>query len=473
MQHFLQSFFGSPSFTLQALPKAGSDRAYYRVHFEGQSYIVCASNHIRENECFLYFTEFFHHRHIPVPQIIHIDTSKTMYIVEDVGNTSLLDIVLQEGHTENVKTLYKKSLQQVVNMQTVAGSALDYTRCVGAKQFDDKAVLADLNYFKYYFLDVQQVIYNKADLQEEWKLLSETIGGSNPLTFMYRDFQGRNIFIQKNEPYFIDYQGGMQGPPQYDVASLLWQAKAALPVEWKHELYSYYKQSLGEKINIHHAEFDQQYIRIVLVRLLQVMGAYGLRGWIEKRPHFLSSIAFGLESIKQWLLQYSLQEYPVLMHVLHQITQQDFMQKCTIPLPMQQEKTLNIRVQSFSYKKGIPPDESGNGGGFVFDCRGILNPGRFDAYKPLTGRDKEVIDFLESKTNVHTFLHHAKQMVDINVSDYLKRGFDHLMISFGCTGGQHRSVFCADQMANYLREKQGVHVTIRHIEQEAKNWVNG
>jgi hypothetical protein len=288
---------------------------------------------------------------------------------------------------------------------------------------------------------------------------------------MFRDFQGRNILIDHQQPYFIDYQGGMKGPLQYDVASLLWQAKANLPMAWRKELYVYYKNELKQYIVVHDVQFDVDNSQLLLVRLVQVLGAYGLRGLIEKRSHFLSSIPQGLQNIEAWMTTYNLPNYPVLTYVLQQITTEEFINKYT-NVKATTDTKLTIRVNSFSYKKGIPQDASGNGGGFVFDCRGVLNPGRFEEYKKLTGRDKPVIDFLESKTRIHDFLAAAKQAVEISVDDYLARGFEHLMISFGCTGGQHRSVYSADAMAKHLKEKYNLDAIVTHVEQEAKAWVN-
>jgi Predicted P-loop-containing kinase len=288
--------------------------------------------------------------------------------------------------------------------------------------------------------------------------------------FMYRDFQGRNILINENNICLIDYQGAMYGPLPYDIASLLWQAKAQLPKAWKNDLYSYYKNQIRKYITLDELALDNVYEKIVLLRLLQVLGAYGLKGIIQQKKHFLSSIHQGIQNIKQWLETYSIKSYPTLYQLLLDVIKLEthYVQTSTSFT----NKKLKVRVFSFSYKQGIPEDVSGNGGGFVFDCRGILNPGRFDEYKQLTGRDEAVKHFLETQTQIHPFLQAAKQAVDISVQDYLQRDFEHLMISFGCTGGQHRSVYCADAMAEYLTKQYGIPVTVTHVEQERKNWIN-
>lgn len=472
MHHYLETYFGKEHISsIEPLAKAGSDRKYYRVTANDQTFIACESLNIAENETFFYFSEFFKQHQIPVPVILHISEDRTHYIQEDLGNMSLLERVISDGHTEQVKKLYESAIHSLVNMQLVGGKDLDFTKCYAAASFDKQAILADLNYFKYYFLDPHNIQYNKPTLNLEFDQLAEQIGRKENAYFMYRDFQGRNIMVKDDTPYFIDYQGGMKGPLQYDIASLLWQAKAQLPSGWKKELYLYYKQELSKQVPIEEATFDDEYSMIVLVRLLQVLGAYGLRGIIEQRTHFLSSIPAGLSNLCEWLNQFSLQHYPELNKVLNKMLNEIQVEKYLFPTAGSDNK-LKVVVQSFSYKKGLPDDESGNGGGFVFDCRGILNPGRFEEYKKLTGRDQPVKDFLESKTRVHEFLKHAMAAVDISIEDYLNRGFEHLMISFGCTGGQHRSVYCTDAMAKHLNEKYHLEASVRHLVQDAKDWKN-
>ena len=472
MQQYLAQYFGKEHIqAVESLPQAGSNRIYYRVFSDGNTFIACESSNTNENETFFYFTEYFKQHGSPVPQLLHISPDRTKYIQEDVGTQSLLDIVLSEGYTEAVKQLYKKSLSALVNMQLTGGLALDFDRCYASSSFDKNAVLADLNYFKYFFLDLHKIDYNKSKLMADFEKLSTSIGQVGPLYFMYRDFQGRNIIIKDNEPYFIDYQGGMKGPLQYDIASLLWQAKAQLPVEWKTELYAHYKTELRSKMPVDEQTFDDAYSSIVLVRLLQVLGSYGLRGIIERRAHFLSSIPLGLANVNEWRSTFLLEGYDELTFVLAAMNELITQYQISADKKHAENK-LTILVQSFSYKQGIPIDPSGNGGGYVFDCRGILNPGRFDEYKKSTGRDQSVIDFLESKTRVHDFLQHVKGVIDISVDDYLHRGFENLMISFGCTGGQHRSVYCTDAIAKHLKEKYGIEATVRHIVQDAKDWVN-
>ena len=474
LHSFIQNYFKKENITsIQDLAQAGSDRQYARVSLNNhETFIACLNSLVAENESFFYFTNIFLNKNIHVPKIIHIDESRKMYLLEDLGNENLLNFTLKAKEEETIEKMYQKSLFGLVNMQIDAGKEIDYQNCFSSKIFDKQAVTADLNYFKYYFLDVHSIEYNKAELNAEFDLFANEIATIPNHFFMFRDFQGRNIMLKNNEPYFIDYQGGMQGPLQYDVASLLWQAKANLSFEMKEKLFAYYIQILKNKIHINDSQFTLHYQQIVLLRLLQVLGAYGLRGIIEKRQHFLSSIPFALQNIETWQKNYihALENFPTLKHVLLQLSTENI--KNTYKQNEMKNDTLTILVQSFSYKIGIPPDESGNGGGFMFDCRGILNPGRFDEYKKSTGRDQSVIEFLETKTKVHQFLQGVKEVIHISIEDYMARGFAHLQISFGCTGGQHRSVYCTDYIAKYIQEKYGVKVVVKHLIQDEKNWIN-
>ncbi len=277
-----------------------------------------------------------------------------------------------------------------------------------------------------------------------------------------------------NAVHFIDYQGGMKGAPQYDVASMLWQARANLPDEWKNNLLEDYMASFenitGQSIdkNI----FRSQYHGYVLIRLLQVLGAYGFRGLFERKAQFLTSIPLALNNLKDFLKNQSLGiSVPEFRKVLDMCLADEVIQQFT-PTQATEDTPLVVKICSFSYRKQLPEDNSGNGGGFLFDCRGILNPGRVDSMKTQTGRDKEVKDFLEQQTKMPEFLNSAMDVVDITVEEYIKRGFESLLVGFGCTGGQHRSVYAADAMARHLKNKFKVKIELKHIVQEEKNWQN-
>jgi aminoglycoside/choline kinase family phosphotransferase len=451
------------------LQQAGSDRIYYRIETNNQSYICCYSLHIAESKQFINFTNHFKEIGILVPNVIATNEDCSMYLLDDLGPTCLLDIVLQEGESNRVRSLYQQCIIQLVELQMQA--KVDFDETLASTSFDKTQILADLNYFKYYFLDLQKISYNKVALTKEFDNLSSALASISPTQFMYRDFQARNIMVKNDEVYFIDYQGGMQGPSQYDVASLLWQAKANFSSTFKNEMLDFYINTYAKHKEIDENKCREDFSKLVLIRLLQVLGAYGLRGTIEGKKHFLTSIPQGLENIGTWMQLYTLQEYPCILSILHTLSSNTFKQKFMIVEKVEKEG-LEIKVQSFSYKKGMPVDNTDNGGGFVFDCRGILNPGRFEEHKKQTGRDKPVMDFLEQKTKMPEFLETVKQLISISIDDYIARGFKNLMISFGCTGGQHRSVYSTDAIAAFIKEKYKLEPTVYHIEQEKKNWIN-
>ncbi len=465
---YQQQFNENPE-SVALLPASGSDRKYVRFTGSGQDIIGVYNPDKKENNTFFYFTRIFERFHLPVADIIAESPDKQYYLLEDLGPDTLFDILDREGHTDRVKLLFKKSIDQLARIHWEAGNDIDYSLCFAASEFDRKQIFSDLLYFKYYFADLIKVSYNKTALLEELEEWSRSLAAVRPQTFMYRDFQSRNIMVKDDEVYFIDYQGGMLGMPQYDLVSLLWQARAQLPKDWKNELLNYYLKVINKMphaANLNETDFRKIFLECVLLRILQTLGAYGYRGLLEHKPHFLKSIRPALQQLKAFLEEYG--HLPVqseLRKVLEAIVKPEVTARF-------EDKTaaadapLHIQVYSFSYKKGLPADDSGHGGGFVFDCRGILNPGRFEAYKQLTGKDKPVVDFLEHKTRMPEFLAQLTGLVDISVDNYLERGFDRLTIAFGCTGGQHRSVYAAEKMVAHLQEKYGLKADLLHMEQE-------
>lgn len=314
-------------YKIEPIAQAGSARMYTRIITNTESYILCESKDVKENECFLYLSQLFSKHQLPVANVLAISNDKSSYLLSDLGKESLLDRVLSEGHTEQVYELYRQCIRYLVRIQLKAEVDIDYSSLLVTEAFDAYSILADLNYFKYYFLDMHLNRYDKKALHKEFEILSQAHGAWSCLGFMYRDLQGRNIMVQNNTIAFIDYQGGMKGPIQYDVASLLWQAKAALPDQWRTELYSLYKSEVQKLRSFDEKSFDTEYQNIILVRLLQVLGAYGLRGLIEKKSHFISSIPMGLQNVKKWLEQYDLKQYPTLLQLLQELTQDNYIKQ--------------------------------------------------------------------------------------------------------------------------------------------------
>ena len=459
---------------IEKLPQSGGDRIYFRMYTQSETYIATFNINVKENDTFIYFSKHFLKMGLPVPVIFAISEDRKMYIQSDEGQHSLLDVLENEGYTNVSYDLYKKSLQQLAGLQINGDRELDYNRCLTAKEFGKQAIVSDLLYFKYYFLDTLKIPYDKQALLDDFETLSTYLNQTEQKYFLFRDCQSRNIMVKENQLHFIDYQGGMKGALQYDVASLLWQAKANLPEEWKNNLLEYYMDEVENVLDetFDRVHFKSQYNGYVLIRLLQVLGAYGFRGLFERKAHFLTSIPLALKNLRFFLHQNAVElNTPEFAKVLQLIISDRIITgfetvKATDDTP------LVVKVCSFSYKKGMPADESDNGGGFVFDMRGILNPGRYEQYKYLTGRDKEVKDFLEQRTKMGDYLNNAFNIIDISVEDYIKRGFSNLMVSFGCTGGQHRSVYAADALARHLKNKYGVKVELFHLVQDAKNWIN-
>ncbi len=453
----------------EKLPQSGGDRMYFRITTPVKNYIATYNHNIRENETFLAFTEHFHGIDAPVPTVYSTDLSGKMYLQEDLGPVSLLNELEKHGENDYVYDLFRKSLKALAHLQILGDVNLDYEKyCLTSEEFGRQAIMSDLLYFKYYFLDTLKIPYEKEKLLDDFEALSTYLTHVKHKYFMFRDFQSRNIYVKNGQVYFIDYQGGMKGALQYDVASLLWQARANLSREWKDSLLDYYIGCVGDILGkpVDRNLFVNQYNGYVLIRLIQVLGAYGFRGLFERKAQFLTSIPLALQNLNYFLHNKVMGiAVPEFERLIHLITSDEIVNRF-VPLRADENTPLIIKISSFSFKRTeYLKDDSGNGGGFVFDCRGILNPGRFEEYKTLTGRDKPVKDFLEQKTAMPDFLNGVYNVVDISVEDYIQRGFASLMISFGCTGGQHRSVYAADALTRYLRNKFKVKIELNHFEQ--------
>ncbi|HVF97059.1 MAG TPA: RNase adapter RapZ [Flavisolibacter sp.] len=473
---------GADPLRVDVIQQSGSDRRYFRLHgTDGQTAIGTHGLNVPENDAFVYFATQFHTKGLQVPAILAVSDDKTVYLQEDFGNVSLMNILEEKGFVPEVYALFKESLYQLAKLQVKGDEGLDYNKCLTNKEFGRQAIKADLFYFKYYFLDALQKPYDKQALGDDFDAISSYLTHTEYKYFMFRDFQSRNILIAPPPPgggegavHFIDFQGGMKGAPQYDVASMLWQARANLPDEWKAALLEDYLNAFEEMVGqqVDRDIFKSQYNGYVLIRLLQVLGAYGFRGLFERKAQFLTSIPQALKNLKWFVDNNSMGiTVPEFKRVLQLCIDDEIIDRFT-PVQANEATPLVVKVCSFSYRKGVPVDNSVHGGGFVFDCRGIDNPGRHVEYKEIHGRDRPVMEYLERQTRMADFLNSVFDIVDISVEEYIKRGFDHLTINFGCTGGQHRSVYAADAMARHLRNKYKVKLDLYHREQEAKGWKN-
>jgi len=454
----------------------GSGRKIVRLASERLSAIGILYDVREENVAFLEFSRHFRRHGLPVPEIYGEDLSHGAYLEEDFGDTTLFEFLSEhrKGATIAPEAIaaYDKVVAVLPRFQVEAGRDLNYKVCYPRGSFDRQSIAWDLNYFKYYFLRLAGIPFNEQALEDDFSRLTKFLLSASRDYFLYRDFQSRNVMLRgvpaDARPFFLDYQGGRKGALQYDIASLLYDAKADLPPDLRQRLLDRYLSSLAGFLELDRAAFMQHYYAYVYVRIMQALGAYGFRGFYERKAHFLQSVPYALKNIR-WLLHNV--ELPVavptLMEAFRNIVASDKLRGLTADA----EKTekLTVRVFSFSYHRGLPQDDTGNGGGFVFDGRSLPNPGREERFKALTGKDQAVADYLNQQPVVHQFLASATSLIDASVSEYQRRGFRHLMVSFGCTGGQHRSVYLAEQLAEHLRANNDVEVVVRHREQEQLN----
>ena len=468
----------------EKLPGAGSDRVYYRLTADdGTTVIGCVGTSRDENHAFIHLARHFAERRLPVPRVLAATDDELRYLQTDLGGTSLFDAIRggrEAGgrYTVQEQELLKQTIRQLPRIQMEGARGLDFSHCYPQPQFDADAVLFDLNYFKYCFLKATGLDFHELKLEADFRLMAKDLTAEQPTAFLYRDFQARNIMLCDGQPWFIDFQGGRRGPYYYDLASFLWQASARYPHRLRRQLvYEYYHalRQYTEVPGTHH--FVARLSLFVLFRTLQVLGAYGFRGYFERKRHFIDSIPPAIDNLRE-LLHDATQHfpYPHLVDVLRQLcdlpqfraTTADRRTATDGPATVSKydgQGPLVVRVYSFSYRKGLPADESGNGGGYVFDCRSTHNPGRYEPYKQLTGLDEPVIRFLEDDGEILAFLEPVYRLAEAHVRRYIERGFTSLMFAFGCTGGQHRSVYSAQHLAEHLHRTFGIEVRICHREQ--------
>ena len=451
------------------LKGAGSNRQYFRLLSPSFSLIGVKGENKAENEAFIALANHFEKKGLPVPKVFGVSDDSMYYIQEDLGDLSLFQYIrngISSGDMSGQeKEMLIKTISLLPEIQFKGADGLDFSTCYPQAEFDRRTICWDLNYFKYSFLKATGIAFSELELERDFERMSEVLLQTNTPTFLYRDFQSRNVMIRNNEPYFIDFQGGRKGPVFYDVASFLWQAKACFSEEFREELLQVYLRSVRKYITIEESFFKKQLHQFVLFRTLQVLGAYGFRGLFERKAHFLESIPYAIQNLSV-LLQKGYPEYPYLSGVLRQLTQLPVFQEKEVSQHPVSNQHIKVRVYSFSYKKGIPADESGNGGGYVFDCRAIHNPGKYQEYKELTGLDEPVIRFLEQDGEIFSFLENIYKLADSHVKRYMERGFTDLMFSFGCTGGKHRSVYAAQRTAEHIARKFGIEVHLIHREQK-------
>lgn len=462
LKRLFKRHFGEPVDNISNLASDGSNRKYFRLISAKRSIVGVFGPDYRENAAFLGFSRHFRKIGLPAPEIYAEDLANSVYLEEDLGDTSLFQFLSQHrasnGFSKNITDIYEQVVRLLPKFQIVAGRTLDYKLCYPRACFDKQSMRWDTNHFKYYFLKLAGIPFNEQTLEDDFERFVDFLLEADSQFFLYRDFQSRNIMIKNGKPYFIDYQGGRQGALQYDIASLLFDAKADIPFKLREMWLKRYLETAWELTPIDRQKFARYYPGFVLIRIMQAMGAYGLRGFYERKSHFLQSIPFAIRNIEYLLRTIELPiKVPELMGVFRRIVGSSYLRQLG-----KAHLKLTVRVQSFSYKSGIPMDETGHGGGFVFDCRALPNPGKFEQFVKSTGKDADVIDFLDKEAMVKEFLGHVFDLVSQTVKNYQDRNFTELWVAFGCTGGQHRSVYCAELLAQYLRTKHSVDVDVRH-----------
>src|SRR5580704_9200692 len=441
----------------------GSGRAIVRLTGAGKSAIGIVYPVREENIAFIEFSRHFRRKGLPVPEIYAENLSQGAYLEEDLGDTTLFEFLSahRQGETiaPEVVEAYRKTVAALPRFQVEAGKDLNYRVCYPRASFDRQSIAWDLNYFKYYFLRLAGIPFNEHALELDFSRLTDFLLSAPRDYFLYRDFQSRNIMLRDGQPYFVDYQGGRKGALQYDIATLLYDAKADLPPELRQQLLYDYLRALEKFIPVDREAFLSYYYAYVYVRIMQALGAYGFRGFYERKAHFLQSVPYALKNLRWLLHQAELHiALPALMAAFQGMLASEKLQTIA-----SEAENLVVRVFSFSFHQGLPQDETGNGGGFVFDGRSLPNPGREERFKSLTGKDAPVIDYLNQQESVHQYFASVLSLIDATIASYQSRGFKNLMVSFGCTGGQHRSVYLAEQLAKRLRIKPGVAVVLRHL----------
>src|SRR5579872_5609339 len=468
LQELFKRHFHSPVESMRPVQGklGGSGRKIVRLAGGGHSAIGILHDVREENIAFLEFSRHFRKHGLPVPEIYAENLAAGAYLEEDLGDTTLFEFLSENREGERIAPatveIYRKVLAVLPRFQVEAGRDLNYAVCYPRSSFDRQSIAWDLNYFKYYFLRLAGIAFNEQALEDDFARLTDFLLEAPGEFFLYRDFQSRNIMLRGGEPFFLDYQGGRKGALQYDVASLLYDGKADLPPELRKQLLDHYLETLSGFVDLKRDAFMQHYYAYVYIRIMQALGAYGFRGFYERKAHFLQSVPYALKNLRWLLHNVTLPiALPTLMGAFNSMLGSEKLQGLA-----SDADNLVVRIFSFSFHRGLPKDESGNGGGFVFDGRSLPNPGREERFKALTGRDAPVIEYLHQQESAHQFVASVMSLVDASVSSYQRRGFKHLMVSFGCTGGQHRSVYLAEQLAKHLRGRNGVEVIVVHRELE-------
>ncbi|MFZ1136622.1 MAG: RNase adapter RapZ [Candidatus Korobacteraceae bacterium] len=469
LQQLFENYFHSKPTQAQPLQGqlGGSGRQIVRVGNDEHTAIGILYGVREENVAFLEFSRAFRRNGLPVPKIYEDDLDHGAYLEEDLGDLTLYQFLSEHRKGDEIAPevvdAYRKVVAILPRFQVEMRDKINYKVCYPRAAFDRQSITWDLNYFKYYFLRLAGIPFSEQALENDFSRLTKFLLSADREFFLYRDFQSRNVMLVGGAPYFLDYQGGRKGALQYDIASLLFDAKADLPPELRQQLLDSYLDSLEIFLPLDRGVFLHYYYAYVYVRVMQALGAYGFRGFYESKPVFLQSVPYALKNIRWLLHNVTLPvALPSLMAAFTAMLGSEKLQGIA-----KESDKLTVRITSFSFHRGLPKDETGHGGGFVFDARSLPNPGREECFKPLTGKEAPIADYLNQQESVHEYFSNVISLVDASVSNYQERGFKNLAVSFGCTGGRHRSVYLAEQLAQHLGQRNGVDVVVRHRDLES------
>ncbi len=464
--------FGTRPSAIVAVAPDGSQRSYVRlVGPGGETAIGAAGPDPDENRAFLSFSRSFRGIGLPVPEIYAADEEAGVWLEEDLGEITLFDALVDARAKSDdpvpapVLEAYARAVELLPRFQVEGGRVVDYSVAYPHAAFDRRSILWDLNYFKYHFLKLAHIPFHEARLERDFETLADFLLEAEMSHFLYRDFQSRNIMLRDGEPWFLDYQGGRRGALHYDIASLLYDAKADLPAVARASLLERYLDALERHVAVDRAAFRDRYRGYVLVRVMQAMGAYGYRGFFERKPRFLQSVPYAAANVRALVeggLPVALPEVEAAFHRIagewaHEAVEADG------------AGGLTVHVTSFSYRRGYPHDLAGHGGGFVFDCRALPNPGRLPEFADRCGLDVPVAEYLERQEALEPYWSSVRTLAESQVETYLGRGFNSLSVAFGCTGGQHRSVYLAERLAGWLRERFP-QIQVRLLHREEPFW---
>lgn len=443
------------------LPQSGSDRVYFRLLY-GDEHVIGAYNPSREeNDAFVGFSNHFRSKGLPVPEIYVYYPDERVYFLEDLGDSNLFTWLAQrsdeERFNQETEALFLTVASDLVRIQTEGIKGLDLSLCYPHRSFDRQSMVWDLNYYKYMFLKLIGAPFNEIKLERDFEALTRFLLDAGQEYFLFRDFQTANIMIRDGKPWYIDYQGGRLGAPQYDIASLVYDAKAYIPSGIREKTLERHLDLFAAATGKPRESLAKYSGAFTLIRLMQALGAFGFRGLHENKPTFSESIVPAVELMNDLL-------WGGKLHIdLPELT------KASESVPLQRkyrilshyQELVKINIESFSYVRGRSVNYD-TGSGFVFDCRGLRNPVLESDLRERTGLDPEVAEFFGNDDEAVAFAGDCSNIIRNTLPMMRRKGILEIHAAFGCVGGQHRSVWCAARVASMLSAMPGVTVTVNH-----------